>query len=397
MYKGLKNIELNELLLCAFLVVFKYIPSYLFNVLFSKTRSNIWIISERKNDARDNGYWLFRYLREKHPELEVYYAIDVNCADYRKVRIYGNVVDWGSYRHYYILSRSAIIASTDFGLGFPRLLMRPIVMRIMPLKQKFVFLQHGVIKDNLTHAKKHKLRADLFVCGAKPEYDYILKNFGYSDKEVKYLGLARFDSLCNTSCGKQILYMPTWRNGLKDEGFQNSAFNKAISSFLSSDGLKTFLTETNTKLIFFLHPAFREKKRHFKTFTCDNIEIANNEDYDLQDLLKSSSLLITDYSSIYFDFAYMNKPVIYYQFDYEEYRENQYGEGYFSYEHNGFGPVVKNEEKLIESIRSNEKTGWKNIPYYSNRSNDFFPLKDINNCERHFKELSNLIKSKKSR
>lgn len=389
MFSRIKTIDLREFAVCLFLILFKYIPICFFVKLFFKRR--IWLISERRNDARDNGYWLFKYLRINHPEIPVFYAIDFNCNDYIKVKEFNNVVNWGSFRHYCLLSQAVIIASTDFGLGFPRTLMRPILMRFLSLRQKFVFLQHGIIKDDLTHAKKHKLRANLFICGAKPEYDFILNNFGYTSEELKYTGLARFDNLFDTSKTRQILYMPTWRNGLSDKFFSESVFYNTISHFLSSKGLKEYLTDKDIKLVFFLHPAFRDKKKYFNQFATDSILIANNDDYDLQELLKTSSLLITDYSSIYFDFAYMGKPVVYYQFDYEEYRNAQYKEGYFSYEKNGFGPVIKTESKLIEYVKEIADNKWENPKEYILRAEAFFPLHDNRNCERLYMEMLKLI------
>lgn len=389
MFGRFKTIDLREFVVCLFLILFKYIPICFFVKLFFK--KNIWLISERRNDARDNGYWLFKYLRTNHPEIPVFYAIDFGCKDYIRVKDFNNVVNWGSFRHYCLLSQAVIIASTDFGLGFPRTLMRPILMRIFSLRQKFVFLQHGITKDNLTHAKKHKLRANLFICGAKPEYDYILHNFGYASEELKYIGFARFDNLFDTSKTRQILYMPTWRNGLSDNLFSESVFYNTVSHFLSSKELQEYLTDKDIKLVFFLHPAFRDKKKYFKQFATDRILIANNDDYDLQELLKTSSLLITDYSSIYFDFAYMGKPVVYYQFDYEEYRKNQYKEGYFSYEKNGFGPVIKTESRLIEYLKEIADNKWKNPKEYRLRAETFFPLNDNRNCERHYREMLKLI------
>jgi len=66
----------------------------------------------------------------------------------------------------------------------------------------------------------------------------------------------------------------------------------------------------------------------------------------------SSSLLITDYSNLFFDFAYLKKPIIYTQFDYEEYRKTQYKKGYFDYTIHGFGPVCYNLECTITKIIS---------------------------------------------
>ena len=72
----------------------------------------------------------------------------------------------------------------------------------------------------------------------------------------------------------------------------------------------------------------------FGTVFCSkshHIKIADEKGYDVQKLLMKAALLVTDYSSVSMDFAYMNKPIIYYQFDSSKYRENQLQEGYFKY------------------------------------------------------------------
>jgi CDP-glycerol glycerophosphotransferase (TagB/SpsB family) len=108
---------------------------------------------------------------------------------------------------------------------------------------------------------------------------------------------------------------------------------------------------------------------------------------DIQTLLKESSLLITDYSSIFFDFAYMKKPLLYYQFDEEEFRKRQYEEGYFSYRKDGFGSVVKNEERLVDAINDCIDKNFTTPPLYSKRADKFFALRDKNNSERIYQAI----------
>ena len=74
------------------------------------------------------------------------------------------------------------------------------------------------------------------------------------------------------------------------------------------------------------------------------------EKCNYQEFLLESSLLITDYSSIFFDFGYLRKPVIYSHFDYEKYRKSHYREGYFDYKYDGFGPVCFNINCTINEI-----------------------------------------------
>ena len=65
----------------------------LFPIALWKYRGRtIYLISERGTDARDNGYHMFRYIRQNHPEDEAYYVITKDSADYPKVAELGKVV-----------------------------------------------------------------------------------------------------------------------------------------------------------------------------------------------------------------------------------------------------------------------------------------------------------------
>ena len=129
---------------------------------------------------------------------------------------------------------------------------------------------------------------------------------------------------------------------------------------------------------------------HLFKSSSSRITVANIKEDSVQQLLINSCLLITDYSSVFFDFAYMEKPVIYYQFDYNNYRNYHYQEGYFSYEKDGFGPVAYDEKKLILYIESYIKNQFKIKKDILNRINHFFPIRDQNNCKRILNEIKKL-------
>ena len=122
------------------------------------------------------------------------------------------------------------------------------------------------------------------------------------------------------------------------------------------------------------------------------IKIASTEDYDVQKALKESAYLITDYSSISFDFAYMKKPLCYFQFDYDEFRQKHYPEGYFSYKNHGFGPIVKTTDDLMTEIEVAFKNNFVMDDFYKNRVDKTFKFRDKNNCKRTFEAIENLLK-----
>ena len=140
-------------------------------------------------------------------------------------------------------------------------------------------------------------------------------------------------------------------------------------------------------MVFYLHHEMRKYVNSFST-ECENIEVVYKDDtYDIQELLKESALLITDYSSVHFDFAYMKKPVIYYQFDREEFFEKQYLPGMFKVDKDGFGPVVQKKNLLINEIKDAYKTGFQMQEKYYNRMREFYQIYDDKNCERVYKEI----------
>lgn len=114
-------------------------------------------------------------------------------------------------------------------------------------------MQHGIIKDVINFALYKNCKVQLFICGAKPEFDFVSENFGYPEGSVKYLGLCRFDSLQSFKNNKrQILLMPTWRQWLNniDEKFIESNFFEKYSELINNRALIKFLAEHEITLFF---------------------------------------------------------------------------------------------------------------------------------------------------
>ena len=96
---------------------------------------------------------------------------------------------------------------------------------------------------------------------------------------------------------------------------------------------------------------------------------------DYQKEFVEGALLVTDYSSVAFDFAYLKKPVVYSQFDKEEfYKKHTYSEGYFSYENDGFGPVCTDLKSTVKAIVDEINNSCENNEKYLARIEKFYPL-----------------------
>jgi len=343
-----------------------------------------WVMLERGYDARDNAYWMYEYMKREHPERKIYYIIDKKSADYAKVQ--EDAVQLGSWRSYWILMTAEKIISSHYAVGFPRIL--PRLFRILKLYKNFYFLQHGIISNNLFALYGDRAPMRLFICGAKPEYEYVKKNFGHPAGVVQYTGLARFDQLHQCQTRDQIVVMPTWRTYIRSETeFLQSEYYSVWQSFLSHSELTEALEKKGVKLVFYPHYEMQRYIQHFVSKS-SNIVIASFGDYDVQTLLKESKLLITDYSSVFFDFAYMRKPIVYYQFDEKQFFGRHYCKGYFDYHTMGFGDVCKNENEVFKSVIHCLQNRMEIEARYLQRIEGFFPLYDQSNRKRIYEMIT---------
>lgn len=395
------NIKKNFLTTKAIIGIIKFFtmafPMYITALVLKKQKKfqDIWVISERYNEARDNGFHLFNYINNNTPKKNCFYAIDKNSEDLSRVSKLGDIIYFGSYKHYlfYFMAAKHISAFKQGNGCMPNIYACRLIELLFPVKAKKVYLKHGITHNYLKALEKDKSNLDLVISGALPEYVYLKNNFGYKDEEVQYLGLARFDALINSKTkGRKILYMPTWRrwlNNANDKQFIKSEYYMMIQSLLENQNLISLFEQYNIELTLCLHP-FCQKFRHLFYSENKNIKIANISEKGVQTRLKESSLLITDYSSVYFDFAYMNKAIIYYQFDSNRFKNNHYPEGFFNYQNDGFGPIVSTEKDLVEEIKILIKNDMLLNEKYSRRISSFFPLRDDNNCKRNYESIQNL-------
>ena len=387
MLNKLKKVSARDIAgILKFIIVL--IPTLIYKIYLKLSKKELWLICETEFTARDNGYVFYKYMKDNHPEINCWYAIGFKCQDYNKVKNLGNIIQWASLKHYfYYMSATRNISSHKE--GNPNQTLFTVLHLYLNLYNNRVFLQHGITKDDAEMFYYKNTKFKYFICGAKREYEFIKEKFGYPLKNVIYTGFARFDNLHNSKVKKQILVIPTWRRWFELEQdetkFVESNYFKMWNGLLNNKKLNDYIKKNNIKLVFYPHA---QMKKFISSFKLDNedIKVINNE-VDIQKLLKESSLMITDYSSVYMDFAYMSKPVIYYQFDYSEYRSSHFKEGYFDYKKDGFGLVTDSEKKLEKEIERICDNKFVTDKKYKERMDKFFELNDANNCERIYKTV----------
>ncbi|EAH7779526.1 glycosyltransferase [Campylobacter coli] len=355
-------------------------------------KNNIWLLMDRDYEADDNAEHLYRYIMQNHPEQEIVFALRKESSDWERLKKEGfNLVEFGSFEFERIIKKASKVISSHSD---------EYLIRYITPRQQFIFLQHGVIKDDLSKRLNSK-KIDLFITSTKAEYDSIANDYNhykFGKKEVVLTGLARHDALLkNNQCNaRQIIIMPTWRanivgvalgsskRGLQSDFTQSEYFQK-WNLLLNSNILQKLCEKYDYTIVFNPHPNIIP---YLKDFNIPSyVKIANHNE-SLQELFCNSSLMITDYSSVAFEMAYLNKPVIYYQFDHEEFfNSHTYQKGYFDYKKDGFGPVVEDEESLLKELENLLQNDCNPFGIYKDNIDSTFAFKDGKCCERIYKVI----------
>ena len=373
-------------------------------IIFTKPfySKNIWLISDRINMANDNGEHLFRYIcSNKIKNIKPYFVISKKSLDYTRMKQYGRVVDINSIRYKLLFVHSKYVISSHADEYIINIFGRSNQYFYDLIKFKYVFLQHGITQNDLSSwLNPNNKHMDLMISAAKIEHESMLK-YGYERHVIKLTGFARYDNLLkNGNSKKQILIQPTWRKSLVGEldrttgkrvynnEFKKTEFYNFYNGLMNNKELLKFLKEKGYKMRFCPHPNLLSQIDDFEEN--EMLEIERGE-INYQKEFTDAKLLITDYSSVFFDVAYLKKPVIYTQFDIDDFYKGQiYDKGYFDYTKNGFGPICKDIDTAITKIKETINNDCIMEKEYLNRVKSFFYKTDDKNCERIYKEIINI-------
>lgn len=369
-------------------------------------RKELWFISDRVNKADDNGEHFFKYMIENHPNKKVYYVLSKDSPDYERMSKIGEVLDPNSNK-YKLLFHSAdyIVSSHAENYIFNPLGTQGKFIQDQ-YRFKYIFLQHGIIKDDLSAwLNVNTKKMDMFVTSTTQEYDSLLKyKYYFGPKVVKLTGLPRYDTLLEKQkkykVENKIMLSLTWRTSLVSEidqttgkrlyseTFKESNYFKFMYKLMTDERLQKIMKEKGYKIRFIPHPNVLGQLKDFPKNEFVEIEEGS---INYQKEFCTNKILITDYSSVFFDFGYLKKPVIYYQEDKKEFFAGQlYDEGYFKYEDMGFGPVFEEYEQFIKELINLIKKDCKLDKKYEKRINNTFKFQDNKNCERVYNEIKKL-------
>lgn len=394
----MRDVKMKDIL-AGFVFLAAIIPSLFYRAYLRIRGEKFWLICEEAMEAQDTGWCFFKYMNEAHKEFRTVYALSRKSPMFEEAQKVGEVIDFATLKHWiYYLSAQVNISSQKGGK--PNAAICYVLEVYGILKNRRVFLNHGVNMNDCNFVHYENSKIWLYITSSLIERDYVEKTFNYPPQSVVCTGLSRFDYLEYHGNGKTILLMPSWRNWLKlpskvdaevgaeYHDFLNSQYYRTFQSFITNKRLISMLDKYDCKLLFYPHRNIQRHLHHFST-TSERIGLASEKKYKIQELLCDADIMITDYSSVCFDFAYLCKPIIYYQFDEERFRKYQYAEGYFSYRRDGFGPVCTEEDAVLDALE--DAIRGRNQEEYKRREEVFFAFHDKKNSERIYQEIMNKL------
>lgn len=221
--------------------------------------------------------------------------------------------------------------------------------------------------------------ADVHCASSEQEKTIKVALCGAPINKVYITGYPRFDKI-SLGTGKKIktiLFFPTWRpwlESLDKNELKQSHYVRSIFDFISDNMLNEYLVNNGITLLY--KPHHKIKHLELDSLPLSNIKILNEND-DLTDFIRNADVLITDYSSVTWDFVYNDRKVLFYLFDIERYVEQQglYYDVRVAKEINN----CRTAQELVElTIKSCDGyAGYSKI-----MANDFFKFRDNKNCER---------------
>ena len=352
-------------------------------------KKRIWLFMDRQENADDNAEHLYKYAVTQKDNIKKYFTVSDEFGDFTRLSDLPNVLEFYSIKQrlVYLFAEKIISSHPDENILNP-FMGKNVKSYSGLINSDKIFLQHGVTKDNVSswlHKSDKNLKLITTVSDAERK-SFLDPGYNYDENIIQTLGFPRFDNLkTNEKTKRQILIAPSWRTDLHNmtiKYIMDSDYFKTINSLINNKTLISIAEKYDYKIIFKPHPMVYGYVDLFET----NEYVTIDEKTTYQELFKDSDLLITDYSSIAFDFSYMKKPIIYYQHD----NDYNFKEGYFKYKTMGFGDVITDENILIGKIEEYLKNDCKIEEIYTKRVNSFYKYNDKNNCKRVYDATLNL-------
>lgn len=301
------------------------IPSIL--SIFTKRDNDLVILNSFHNEQfSDNTKYLFLYLINNEKKI-VKYVVNNDYLRKELTELYGDYfIETKSYKGKKIALRSKLWFTNSFEF--------PVNGLFLNIRRNVIQLTHGAPIKNSGLCEKDVsfikrlyyllLRTNLtYVLSTSTVFnEYIAKHAGVKKENVLTNSYPRYDPLFNgiykkinfNDTAKRVLYAPTWRHYATIKFFPFNDFEMK--------NLQEYLSKNNIIIYIRVHPRFEEQiDIDFSKY--NNIKLFSGKEYpDINDYLANFDALITDYSSIFYDFMILDRPIFYFAYDLPDYEKN---------------------------------------------------------------------------
>lgn len=365
---------------------------------FSKKK--IWLMLDKLYKGGDSSEYLYRYCGKKDDGVTKYYLINKDTKEYRELKKDGfHPLVNGSLLHKLVFLNADLILITNSHL-FPFNGYTKSTSKYIRGLCNFtsMCLQHGLTVQKCAMAQRRIIdNTTGYFLASRYEYTNLMHHaYGYAGFDYLHLtGIGRYDGLINND-KRQILISPTWRmyNALPvttSEGeqrgynpdFKNTEYFHIYNRLINNEKLIECAKKTGYKIKYLLHPILSSQVDDF-TPNSELEVIPSVGDLSYEKILTESSLMVTDYSGVQFDFAYMRKPIVYFH---PEELPAHYEDGIFFYDTMGFGEICTKSDELVDLLCKYMEENCVMKDKYRKRADDFFVYNDHNNCERIYNKI----------
>lgn len=358
----------------------------------------IWLISERGYDAQDNGAAFYEWLTYSHPEIHAIYVIAPSDRGYARIHALGDTVTPGSKRHFELMYQAeALISTHAFGYT-PDMVIYNHLARVGLFNPNgvSVFLQHGVLDKKTEWLSYKNFRPDLFEASTPMESE-LIRNYNHQpDSAIMCSGQCRYDMLYHSAPKKQILIFPTWRKwltGVSPLAFEASQYHHMWEQLIQSDVWGAL--PADWRVVFRLHP---EAQKHTPCFQSKRVIV--DDASDIGELIRDSAAVLTDYSSVYFDFVYRDLPVAFFQFDRDRFATEHY-DG-LAVRASDYGACAEAPDQAVSALLERMRAVFGSAldisakPAIRTSAQCFYHVDD-HNCERTYDAIESKIAQKSGR
>lgn len=353
----------------------------------------LWVFGSRFGQHYDeNSKYLFEYVNRVAPDIRAIWL-----TENREIHEHLNKIGYEVYMAHsfygYLYAALAGVTIVSVYLGD--------VNKAVVAGSKVIQLWHGTplktndISDLGEDYDLVILAAEEFLheqhLGDKSKFHFVVTGYPRNDILLSTQKIEKVERLRSQyQCDKMVLYLPTYRESAIRDGEE---FNLLESFGFDLNSLEELMKRHGALFVFKLHPLdhFRDSAIVERIHRSKHLHLINHSDplEDVYEDLRYTDVLITDYSSVCFDFLLKNRPIIFAPFDFDSYVARRPLR--FPYDEVTPGPKAKNWSELctlLDEILSG-KDDWSDLRQAVNRR--FNAYRDGSSSERVYTEIRSLL------